>query len=364
MATVRLTRMCCQVTDLGTSLIMGFRPEIFHGLIVCSAAIGITVMGICYYCSYAKKDQQSTRMGKTLNVASFLGTSGLLLRSIIFLSAPDFFPNQSAVFSHIVCVMISTWIHYFYSVLFWAFFCYSLEVVQLFSPSPNRFRELYTFICWCVPSLLCLQGFLMLVISSGPENRCDSAQGFVLFHDIVIYIPFLLALVGSPFLLKHAMSKVPAVLKMQCGIYTSSERFRKQNLCRKCLQICSIFIGCWICNILCDFLLFLLEIQDGEETYPQIRVAALTTWVVMGIMNPMFCCLNYLAFFEWRISGGGNHSTIHARAEIFSDPGSREDHTVFLEKQHLLSKGPPYTTQMMTLPKTSQMIDLGVYVGE
>ncbi|KAE8584077.1 hypothetical protein XENTR_v10020815 [Xenopus tropicalis] len=169
---------------------------------------------------------------------------GLLLRSLIWLCAPDFLSSQESWFPRAVCVLISTWILYFYSVLFWAFFCFSLEVAQLFSPNPERFRKLYAFVCWGAPSLLWLHGLLILVLPNTPEDSCDSKQGLVLFHDILVYVPFMLALLGSPLILRHAITKVPVVLRMRCGIYTSSERFREHNLCRRFFQICSAFITC------------------------------------------------------------------------------------------------------------------------
>uniref|UniRef100_A0A6I8PY62 Uncharacterized XB5730431 n=1 Tax=Xenopus tropicalis TaxID=8364 RepID=A0A6I8PY62_XENTR len=278
---------------------------------------------------------------------------GLLLRSLIWLCAPDFLSSQESWFPRAVCVLISTWILYFYSVLFWAFFCFSLEVAQLFSPNPERFRKLYAFVCWGAPSLLWLHGLLILVLPNTPEDSCDSKQGLVLFHDILVYVPFMLALLGSPLILRHAITKVPVVLRMRCGIYTSSERFREHNLCRRFFQICSAFITCWVCNIFCDFLLLLVETYGDTEPPQQMQMAALTTWVIMGIMNPMYCCLHSLVFLDWRSSGGGTLSHISAW-----DSGSNEDYSGSIEeKRHLLTTKQAQATVKMTLPNILKLMD-------
>ncbi|NP_001089526.2 uncharacterized protein LOC734581 [Xenopus laevis] len=358
MASVRLPRMCCYVDDTGTSLVLGFKPTLCHSASVCSAVVGLGVMGFCYYRSYAKKEQQFVRMARTLNLATFLGTSGLLLRSLIWLCAPEFLFSQKTWFPRAVCVLISTWIHYFYSVLFWAFFCFSLEVAQLFSPNPERFRKLYAFVCWGAPSLLWLHGFLILGLPNTPEDSCDSKQSLVLFHDVLVYIPFMFALLGSPLLLRHTITKVPVVLRMRCGIYTSSERFREHSLRRRFIQICSAFITCWICNIVCDFLLLLVELHGGTQAPQQMKVAALTLWVIMGIMNPMYCCLHSLAFLDWRSGGTLGHIST-------CDSSSKEDYSGSLqEKRHLLNTEQAQAIAKMTLPNISKLMDLWASASE
>ncbi|XP_044124926.1 uncharacterized protein LOC122919803 [Bufo gargarizans] len=226
----------------------------------------------------------------------------LLLHSTLWLLSSDFLSSQSWL-SYITCVFISTWIHYFCSVLFWAFFCYFLEIDQLFKRNPSeRFGVLYSFLCWGASSLVCLHGLLMLAIPSVSQNRCDSKHGLILFHDVLLYIPLLLALFGSPFLLRRALAGVPAVLRMQCGVYTCCERYKKHSLRRRLFQISGTFIACWLGNVLCDFLLLLTEVSETSEPPRQLQVAAVMVFVIMGILNPMFCCVHSLAFFGWRSS--------------------------------------------------------------
>ncbi|XP_069800083.1 G-protein coupled receptor 143-like [Dendropsophus ebraccatus] len=282
-------------------------------------------------------------------------SSGLLLHSVLWLSAPEFLSSPSWL-SQITCVFLSTWIHYFCSVLFWAFLCYSLEVHQFFRPNlSERFSLLYSSLCWGVSSLLILHGVLMLVIPSVSQNRCDSKHGLVLFHDVLLYIPFLLALFGSPLLLRRAVVGVPAVLKMQCGVYTCCERFKKHALCRRLLQISGTFIACWLGNVLCDFMVLLVEIS--AEPSRQLQVAALTTFVITGILNPMFCCVHSLAFFGWRSSDACVTQSI-AAAETPSAIGLDKEDPVLEEEENLLLR--PQSVQAtgkLSFPNILQLMD-------
>ncbi|XP_075040577.1 G-protein coupled receptor 143-like [Mixophyes fleayi] len=274
-------------------------------------------------------------MGRTVLLASALVTAGILLHSILSLSVPDFLSSQTYGQSRILCIIISTWIHYFCSVLFWAFFCYSLEIDQLLRPNPSeRLGSLCTFLCYGASSLLCLHGLLMLAIPSASQNRCDSKQGLVLLHDVLLYTPLLLALFGSPLLQRRAIAGVPAVLKMQCGVYTCSERFRKRSLCRRLMQISGTFIACWLGNILCDFLLLLVEIWGTSQPPRQLQVAAVTVLVITGILNPMFCSVHSLAFFGWRSSACVSQSS--PAAETPSGTGLEGENLTLAEEEHPL----------------------------
>ncbi|XP_071980357.1 G-protein coupled receptor 143-like [Engystomops pustulosus] len=299
MASLRLPRLCCPEWDAGTDLVLG--SEIYHAVCGGSSFLGLIGLAICYSCSKRRKSQ-AIRMGWRVLLASSLVTAGLLLHSVLWLIAPYFLSHQSW-FPHFACVFISTWIHFFCSVMFWAFFCYSLEIDHHFKANASeRFGLLYSVLCWGASSLMGLHGLLMLVIPSTYQNRCDSNNGLVLFHDVLLYVPLLLALFGSPFLLRRAIVGVPAALKMQCGVYTCCERYKKHNLCRRLFQISGTFIACWFGNVLCDFMLLFVEVLETSGTPRQLKVAALTTFVLMGILNPMFCCVHCLAFFGWRSS--------------------------------------------------------------
>ncbi|XP_075690408.1 G-protein coupled receptor 143-like [Rhinoderma darwinii] len=354
MASLRLPRFCCPERDAGTDLVLG--SELYHAVCGGSALLGLIGLAICYSRCNRRKSE-ALRMGCRVLLASALVTTGLLLNSALWLITPDFLSSPSWL-SHFTCVFISTWIHYFCSVLFWSFFCYSLEIDQLFRPNPSeRFGLLYSLLCWGASSLMCLHGLLLLVIPSVLQSRCDSKHGLVLFHDILLYIPLLLALFGSPFLLRRVIVEVPAVLKMQCGVYTCCERYKKHTLCRRLYQISGTFIACWLGNILCDFMLFLVEVSETSSPPRQLQMAALTTFVIMGILNPMFCCVHSLAFFGWRSS---DSCVIQSRAAAETPSGTslgRAD-PVLVEEEHLLLMPQSVrTTGKLSFPNILQLMD-------
>uniref|UniRef100_A0A8C5PP54 G-protein coupled receptors family 2 profile 2 domain-containing protein n=1 Tax=Leptobrachium leishanense TaxID=445787 RepID=A0A8C5PP54_9ANUR len=322
MASVHLLRMCCQARDPGTDLVMAFSPHLYHVLCASSGLLSLGGMVLCSLLGHNRSKNQTVKMGAKVRILTCNLLSGILLLSVLWLSAPDFMSDQTVWQARMLCIVISTWIHYFCCVLFWAFFCYSLEIVQLLSLNPTRrLSGTYTLLCWGISSLLCLQGLLMLVIPLKAGDRCDSVNSLVLFHDILVYVPLLLALCGSPLLLKKAMSTVPIVLRMQSGVYTCNERFRKRSLCKRLLQINGTFIACWIVNVLCDFLMFLLEIWGNSEPPRQLQAAARTAWVITGVLNPMFCGLHSLAYFGWKSSGEVGVSQSSALAEMPSAEG-------------------------------------------
>ncbi|KAM8934227.1 G-protein coupled receptor 143-like [Pelodytes ibericus] len=360
MASVRLPRMCCAIRDTGTDLVLGFSPRLYHAGCFCSALLGLGGMGLCYIRNHGRKKSRAVKMGGNVNLSSFLGTSGILLHSIMWLFAPDFMFDQTALQAHILCILMSTWIHYCCSALFWAFFCYSLEVATLLSPTPSqRSSRLYAFLCWGVSILLLLQGLLMIAIPTNAEAGCDSTNGLILFHDIVLYIPLILALCGSPLLLKRAMATVPTVLRMQCGVYTCTERFRKRSLRKRLLQINGTFIACWLVNVLCDFLLFLLEVWGSLEPPRALQMGARTAWVITGILNPMFCGLHSLAYFGWRSSSGVCLSQSSVLAEVQSAPGPQGEDAITLEEEEhqLLRIKPRQSTGKLSFPNILHLMD-------
>ncbi|XP_018430365.1 PREDICTED: G-protein coupled receptor 143-like [Nanorana parkeri] len=348
MASLRLPRMCCPFRDDGTDLVL--TSPVYHVTCGCSAVLGLLGLALGY--RPTKGPIQSRPNGGRIRLASSMITTGLLVNSVLWLSLPDFLSNQTAWFPHVLCIVLSTWIHYFSCVLFWAFFCYSLEIAQLLSPNPTeRFGRFLTFLCWGASSLVLLHG-LLLLLSPNPTERCDSTQGLVLFHDVVLYIPLLLALLGSPFLLRRAIVRVPAVLKMHCGVYTSSERFRKQTLCRRLLGISGVFVACWIGNVLCDVVLLLVEVWGTPQAPRQMLAAARTLFVITGILNPAFCCVHSLAFYGWRSSSAPSVNQCGGTAAPHVT-GEEEEGD---EEHHLLMCGPPASGKL-SIPNILQLMD-------
>ncbi|KAJ7403540.1 hypothetical protein WISP_150431 [Willisornis vidua] len=94
---------------------------------------------------------------------------------------------------------------------------------------------------------------------------------------------------------------VASLLKGRQGIYTENERRLGTEIQMRFFKIMLVFVICWSSNIINETLLFYLEMQPDINEMPlkNIRSAALITWIIMGVLNPMQGFLFTLAFYGW-----------------------------------------------------------------
>ncbi|XP_073454118.1 G-protein coupled receptor 143-like [Aquarana catesbeiana] len=138
---------------------------------------------------------------------------------------------------------------------------------------------------------------------------------------------------------------------MHCAVYTSSERFRKHNLCRRLLGIYGAFLACWLGNVLCDFMLLLVEVLGTPQAPRQIQVAAQTLFVITGILNPVFCCVHSLAFFGWRSSSPPLCVKQCGGAAMETPPATGEKEGGAAEEEYLLQgRSSAHTSGKLSIP--------------
>ncbi|KAL8190238.1 UNVERIFIED_CONTAM: hypothetical protein K2H54_045631 [Gekko kuhli] len=94
---------------------------------------------------------------------------------------------------------------------------------------------------------------------------------------------------------------VASLLKGRQGIYTENERRLGTEIKVRFFKIMLVFVICWSSNIINESLLFYLEMQPDINGSPlkSVRNAALITWIIMGVLNPMQGFLFTLAFYGW-----------------------------------------------------------------
>ncbi|CAJ0933760.1 unnamed protein product [Ranitomeya imitator] len=158
---------------------------------------------------------------------------------------------------------------------------------------------LYHMMTWGLAVLLCVEGVAMLYYPS--VSNCEEGLEHAIPHYVTTYAPLLLVMVANPILFRRTVSAVATLLKGRQGIYTENERRLGTEIQIRFFKIMLVFMICWLSNIINESLLFYLEMQtdiNGDQL-KNVRNAALITWFIMGILNPMQGFLFTLAFYGW-----------------------------------------------------------------
>ncbi|KAJ8013121.1 hypothetical protein DPEC_G00050000 [Dallia pectoralis] len=230
---------------------------------------------------------------------------GIIVRSSIWLGLPNLITginvaNNSDVWPEVFCVGSAMWIQLFFSASFWWTFCYAVDVFLVVKRSAGISTiVLYHMITWGLAVLLCVEGVAMLYYPS--ISSCEDGLQHAIPHYITTYAPLLLVLIVNPMLFARTVSAVTSLLKGRQGIYTENERRLGTEIKIRFFKIMLVFFICWLPNIINESLLFYLEMQTDIKAgdLKNIRNAALITWFIMGILNPMSGFLNTLAFHGW-----------------------------------------------------------------
>ncbi|XP_061579376.1 G-protein coupled receptor 143 [Cololabis saira] len=315
MASPRLETFCCPNRDAATELVVTFQPELFAGLSLASAALSLAfalLQILPKRKGYRRLGQyplprpaSSSRILFIISVCDILGCAGIIVRSSIWLGLPDVVAgisvaNNTDVVPEVFCVGSAMWIQLFFSASFWWTFCYAVDVFLVVKTSAGISTiVLYHMITWGLAVLLCVEGVAMLYYPS--ISDCEQGLQHAIPHYVTTYAPMLLVLTANPVFFSRTISAVTSLLKGRQGIYTENERRLANEIKIRFFKIMLVFFVCWAPNIINEGLLFYLEMQPdiSDGRLRDVRNAALTTWFIMGILNPMQALLNTLAFHGW-----------------------------------------------------------------
>uniref|UniRef100_A0A8C1WL27 G-protein coupled receptor 143 n=1 Tax=Cyprinus carpio TaxID=7962 RepID=A0A8C1WL27_CYPCA len=312
MASPRLETFCCPNRDPATEFITGFQPQFFSVICSCSAALSLVFTGLQLLPKHRPfrhgaphKPASSLRILFIISVCDLLACAGMVVRSSVWLGSPDLVSrisagNSSDVWPQVFCVGGAMWIQLFFSASFWWTFCYAVDVFLVVKRSAGISTiVLYHMITWGLTLLLCVEGVAMLYYPS--ISSCENGLQHAIPHYVTTYAPMLLVLLVNPVLFTRTVSAVTSLLKGQQGIYTENERRLGSEIKIRFFKIMLVFVVCWLPNIINESLLFYLEMQDDVSAgdLKNVRNAALITWFIMGILNPMQGFLNTLAFHGW-----------------------------------------------------------------
>ncbi|XP_039599518.1 G-protein coupled receptor 143 isoform X1 [Polypterus senegalus] len=315
MASPRLETFCCPNRDDATAFVVGFQPRFFNAICIGSAAVSLllTILQIApKRRSYRRlgqyplqKPASSSRILFIVSLCDILGCLGILIRSTVWLGSPSFISkisvfNTTEVWPAAFCVGSSMWIQLFYSASFWWAFCYAIDVYLVVKRSAGLSTiVLYHMITWGLAVLLCVEGVAMLYYPT--ISSCENGLEHAVPHYITTYVPLLLVLLINPVLFGRTVATVTSLLKGRQGIYTENERRLGMEIKIKFFKIMLVFFICWLPNLINESILFYLEMQEDFKGshLKNARNAALITWFIMGILNPMQGFLNTLAFYGW-----------------------------------------------------------------
>ncbi|XP_006027968.1 G-protein coupled receptor 143 [Alligator sinensis] len=311
MASPRLETYCCPNRDAATELILTFQPGVFCGVCTGSASVSLLLSILQLL---PKQGQSPRKMPKASSSSTILllisacdifGGLGIIFRSTIWLSFPDFIANISVingtdVWPTAFCVGSAMWIQLLYSAGFWWLFCYAVDSYLVVRRSAGLSTiVLYHMMAWGLAVLLCVEGIAMLYYPS--VASCENGLEHAIPHYITTYAPLLLVLVANPILFRRTITAVASLLKGRQGIYTENERRLGTEIQIRFFKIMLVFVICWSSNIINEILLFYLEMQPdiNGSHLKNVRNAALITWIIMGVLNPMQSFLFTLAFYGW-----------------------------------------------------------------
>ncbi|XP_077199387.1 G-protein coupled receptor 143 [Paroedura picta] len=311
MASPRLETFCCPNRDAATRLVLTFQPEVFCGVCIGSASASLLLSILQLL---PKKGQGPRKMPKAsssttilllISACDMLGCLGIIFRSTVWLGFPGFVANISVVNGTDVwpaafCVGSAMWIQLLYSAGFWWLFCYAVDSYLVVRRSAGLSTiVLYHMMTWGLAVLLCVEGIAMLYYPS--VSSCENGLEHAIPHYVTTYVPLVLVLLANPILFNKTVTAVASLLKGRQGIYTENERRLGTEIKVRFFKIMLVFVICWSSNIINESLLFYLEMQPNINGSPlkSVRNAALITWIIMGVLNPMQGFLFTLAFYGW-----------------------------------------------------------------
>uniref|UniRef100_A0A3Q1ECY3 G-protein coupled receptor 143 n=1 Tax=Acanthochromis polyacanthus TaxID=80966 RepID=A0A3Q1ECY3_9TELE len=315
MASPRLETFCCPNRDSATEFVVTFQPVLFGALTLGSAALSL-IFALLQILPKRKgyrrlgqyplpRPASSSRILFIISICDILGCAGIIVRSSVWLGLPNIIDsisvtNNTEVWPEVFCVGSAMWIQLFFSASFWWTFCYAVDVFLVVKTSAGISTIiLYHMITWGLAVLLCVEGVAMLYYPS--ISDCEQGLQHAIPHYVTTYAPMLLVLVANPVFFNRTISAVTSLLKGRQGIYTENERKLANEIKIRFFKIMLVFFICWVPNIINESLLFYLEMQTdiNDSGFRDVRNAALTTWFIMGILNPMQAFLNTLAFHGW-----------------------------------------------------------------
>ncbi|RXG70245.1 G-protein coupled receptor, partial [Armadillidium vulgare] len=296
MASPTIESLCCLLssTKFSSSLIITFDP-LPYNLVSLFASL-FSIVGSASQLNELRRNQrqkQQKRSGaslrtrgksiiKCLALADCAAALGIFIRSLLWIKFNSFGALENVdVMEKSLCILLSAWIHYFYTATYIWTFIYAVDVhfglrSVHFNPKP------YHIFGWGVPLLLCLLGILTLYL---PDLNCSSDVVPVvrfLPNYLSTFIPIVFVMLANPILYMASFSSVEKLLISSTGRLTQRERNIIEGLKMKFMLINIVFYCCWLPNVANGIILW-----SGWQRMP--RTLIFIIWYLMKMLVLPFC---------------------------------------------------------------------------
>ncbi|XP_063531063.1 G-protein coupled receptor 143-like [Cydia strobilella] len=302
---------CCHRSgnneDMALRIMNEFNTDSYNTVCLVSSTIGIlgALFQIVHYLWQNIPQRYNTftsSRGRNiimwLAVADLLASSGVLIRSSLWLKYKTIMPMPDDGFSVLFCSITSAWTQYFYTATwFWTLF-YAIDT-WLTIKGRDSHQMVYHSVAWGLPVVTTGVGLSILYF---PDATCHnltsvtSALLKILPNYCATYVPIALVMVINPIMYVLAGKDVEMAVALPLAQFTSKERRVVDALRLKFFMINAVFYICWLPNLLNGILLWTMWFNMPVKVI-------ISVWYVMALMNPMQALFNAMVYRKWSFTG-------------------------------------------------------------
>ncbi|KAL0842140.1 hypothetical protein ABMA28_014316 [Loxostege sticticalis] len=296
---------CCHHTgnkeDLAVRIMGEFNTDSYNTVCLVSSAVGI--LGAVYqvfptlFSKGSPASMASSRGRRTiiwLAIADLLASSGVLVRSSLWLRFKNIMPMPDDDVSVLFCTMISAWTQYFYTATwFWTLF-YAIDT-WLIIKGRDSHPVLYHSLAWGIPAATTSIGLSILYLPNATCHNLTSVTSAlykILPNYCATYVPIAIVMIVNPVMYMLSSKNVEMAVALPLAQFTSKERRVVDALRVKFLFINVVFYVCWLPNLINGVLLWTMWFNMPVKVI-------IVVWYIMAFLNPMQALLNALVYRKW-----------------------------------------------------------------
>lgn len=236
-----------------------------------------------------------------LAASDLLGCVGGLVMAVYgiiqlttFYEEPQANPDTFA--PSLICVVLTTWMQFFYvATIFWSFF-YALDVYLMLKGHEGKFLFwVYFCLAWFVAAVV-MGETLYLTFEKRKGFRCVK-DNFENMASIFIgpFVVLIIMFFGMPVIYFLSSRMLSPMLK-RGGVYTNRERRVKAQIQKRFFKIVVIFMICWSPNII-EYFLALIQLRTPNFHWWDSVITYVLLSSLMAFLNPMQAFLNALVYW-------------------------------------------------------------------